>query len=244
MIPSLPLTLGEYRVTVVVCGGTYTASRLVPALARPDMHLGDLMINVREQVAQLAATVKHEQYPAYYDQTRGGRIYLSARSGGPDPNANAGGPSSVSAPISPPVRLDPCASAEAHWRSTEAIGTVAAYTDHLARFTTCAFASLAKARVDALNAGSRASLEPVRTSGFLFVDSDRRYLMQDELRKLSKDQMRIARNEIYARKGRYFRDQELAKYFGQFPWYKPYAWEVPLNAFEQANVELIQKLEQ
>ncbi|MGP0091831.1 MAG: caspase family protein [Xanthobacteraceae bacterium] len=217
---------------------------LVPALGRPDMHLGDVMINVRERVAQLAATVRHEQYPAYYDQTRGGRIYLSARSGGPDPNTNTGGPPPLQVPTAPPQRVDPCASAEAHWRSTEAIGTVAAYTDHLERFPTCAFAGLARARIEALNASARAALEPPRPSGFLFVDSDRRYLTQDEVRRLTPAQRRIARNEIYARRGRYFRDQELANYFAQFQWYKPNSWEVPLNTFEKANVELIQKLEQ
>src|SRR5439155_7227300 len=49
---------------------------------------------------------------------------------------------------SPPV--DPCAASEAHWKAAEAIGTTAAYEDHLARFPTCAFANLAKAHLDDL----------------------------------------------------------------------------------------------
>ena len=84
---------------------------------------------------------------------------------------------------------------------------------------------------------------PVAATGFLFPDSDRRNLTRAELGRLSTDQLRIARNEIYARKGRYFKDQQLAAYFARMPWYKPYAWDVSLSAVEQANVTLIQSLE-
>ena len=53
-------------------------------LKRPELHLGDLAVEVRERVAELAlkatdergAPAPHEQTPAYYDQTLGGRIYL------------------------------------------------------------------------------------------------------------------------------------------------------------------------
>jgi uncharacterized caspase-like protein len=59
------------------------------------------------------------------------------------------GPVSVTV-TAPAPQADPCASAEAHWKASEAIGTVAAYEDHVARFSTCAFASLARARIDGL----------------------------------------------------------------------------------------------
>lgn len=52
---------------------------LVPALGRTDAHLGDIVVDMREEVAKLAATVNHQQFPAYYDQTRGGRVYLAPR---------------------------------------------------------------------------------------------------------------------------------------------------------------------
>jgi hypothetical protein len=45
---------------------------------------------------------------------------------------------------------DPCADAGEHWKSAEAIGTLVAYEDHLARFPSCAFAGLAKARIEGL----------------------------------------------------------------------------------------------
>jgi uncharacterized caspase-like protein len=53
-------------------------------------------------------------------------------------------------PGAAPAAVDPCAAAGDHWRSAEAIGTVDAYQDHLARFPDCAFASLAKARLEGL----------------------------------------------------------------------------------------------
>lgn len=58
----------------------------VEQLKRPELHLGDLAVEVRERVAALALTASdgagqpapHEQTPAYYDQTLGGRIFLWA----------------------------------------------------------------------------------------------------------------------------------------------------------------------
>jgi hypothetical protein len=79
--------------------------------------------------------------------------------------------------------------------------------------------------------------------GYIFANSDRVRLTPDMLRGLTRDQLRLARNEIYARRGRFFRDQQLAAYFSRFEWYKPYAWDVPLNPIEQANVNLITSME-
>lgn len=83
----------------------------------------------------------------------------------------------------------------------------------------------------------------VPSQDFIFPDSDRVRLTRDMVARLSPAQLRIARNEIYARRGRYFRDPALAAYFGRFNWYRPYTWDVPLNATEQANVSLIASFE-
>jgi hypothetical protein len=45
---------------------------------------------------------------------------------------------------------DPCAAAESHWKSVEAIGSARAYEDHLAKFPNCPFAELAKVRIESL----------------------------------------------------------------------------------------------
>ncbi|MFN3659441.1 MAG: S41 family peptidase [Pseudolabrys sp.] len=49
-----------------------------------------------------------------------------------------------------PTLASNCARAEIHWKSAEQIKTLAVYEDHLARFATCDFATLARARINAL----------------------------------------------------------------------------------------------
>jgi uncharacterized caspase-like protein len=50
---------------------------LVPTLAKPGLHLGDLALEVREEVSRIASSIGHTQHPAYYDETIGGRAYLA-----------------------------------------------------------------------------------------------------------------------------------------------------------------------
>lgn len=80
-------------------------------------------------------------------------------------------------------------------------------------------------------------------AGFLFVDSDRRLLTPQDLKGLSKAELRNARNEIYARRGRKFVRKEVSNYFKQFDWYRPQFGEVELTFLEAQNVALIQKFE-
>jgi lysozyme family protein len=79
---------------------------------------------------------------------------------------------------------------------------------------------------------------------FIFADSSHQYLAREELQGLSPEQLVIARNEIFARKGRYFKEDALRDYFSQFSWYQPHTWDVTLSPVEQGNVELIQSVEQ
>ncbi|WP_213742409.1 YARHG domain-containing protein [Bradyrhizobium sp. dw_411] len=83
----------------------------------------------------------------------------------------------------------------------------------------------------------------VAQSGFIFPDSDRRALTPDDLNPLSKDDLRVARNEILARKGRYFTSPDLKARFGQYSWYTPNTWDPPLNGIELANIASIERAE-
>ncbi len=89
------------------------------------------------------------------------------------------------------------------------------------------------------NAAPSKSADPITRSDFIFSDSDSRLLTSDDLRRLSKDDLRIARNEIFARRGRYFSSPDLTQRFSKFAWYVPRTWEPQLNAVEQANVALL-----
>ncbi|CUT12868.1 Bll4091 protein [Bradyrhizobium sp.] len=80
-------------------------------------------------------------------------------------------------------------------------------------------------------------------SDFLFPDSDSRLLADGDLKTLSKEELRLARNEIFARRGRYFNSPELTARFSKFSWYVPRTWDPPLNAIEKANVALIDRYE-
>jgi hypothetical protein len=60
------------------------------------------------------------------------------------------GQGEMKVPLATAPITSPCGSAETHWRSAEAIGTLAAFQDHIARYPTCAFAGLAKAKIHAL----------------------------------------------------------------------------------------------
>jgi hypothetical protein len=93
------------------------------------------------------------------------------------------------------------------------------------------------------NAVPSKSVDPMTRSDFIFPDSDSRLLTSDELRRLSKEDLRIARNEIFARRGRYFNSPDLTQRFSKFAWYAPRTWDPQLNATEQANVTLLENVQ-
>ncbi len=93
------------------------------------------------------------------------------------------------------------------------------------------------------------SLTYYDADGYVIPDSGIRYLTKGELANLSKKQLGIARNEIYARHGRAFKIKEFSDYFKSKSWYKEnpkynYSNEaVNLNEIELKNVYLILSLE-
>ncbi|PFO85724.1 MULTISPECIES: TcaA 3rd/4th domain-containing protein [Bacillus cereus group] len=92
------------------------------------------------------------------------------------------------------------------------------------------------------------SSPPVTTryvyNGFFFPDSHIRRLTSVELNLLTKEQLRIARNEIYARHGHIFQTKDMQAYFLKQSWYRenPY-YKGELNDIEAYNVEFIKSKE-
>jgi len=79
---------------------------------------------------------------------------------------------------------------------------------------------------------------------FLFWDSDRRYLTESEVVNLDSLALQLAINEIYARHGRIWKDENWNSYFLSKSWYKPLYDENEFdisvfNDFEKKNVELL-----
>lgn len=81
-------------------------------------------------------------------------------------------------------------------------------------------------------------------NGFIFPDSDIRKLTSSDLTYLSKEQLKIARNEIYARHGHMFQTKDMQAYFSKQSWYRenPY-FTGTLTDIETYNVELIKSRE-
>jgi len=79
---------------------------------------------------------------------------------------------------------------------------------------------------------------------YILPGSDTYYLNESDLSGMSKMELRIARNEIFARYGYIFNSQTLQNYFDQQEWYWPNpSYDGNLNDVETHNVDLIKSLE-
>jgi hypothetical protein len=76
-----------------------------------------------------------------------------------------------------------------------------------------------------------------------FADSSTRLIAPSEIASRGPSTLKVARNEIFARKGRRFKDPWLRDWFSRYAWYRPRYDEVPLNPIEQRNVALIRQAE-
>lgn len=83
---------------------------------------------------------------------------------------------------------------------------------------------------------------------YILPDSDRKYYTTAELDALSMEELRYARNEIYAKHGLIFEDWDLKNYFLQKSWYNgsnsiKYFDDSCFNEYERANLQLIIEME-
>lgn len=82
------------------------------------------------------------------------------------------------------------------------------------------------------------------TGSYILEGSDTRYISSDELLYLSENELCLARNEIYARHGRVFEDDDIRNYFLSQSWYNgtiaPEDFrEDMLSEVEKHNIEKI-----
>lgn len=89
-----------------------------------------------------------------------------------------------------------------------------------------------------------------KSSVYVLPGSDSRYYSASELNDLSNYELYLARNEIFARHGREFKNQDLRDYFGSMSWYAPrYSGEEfdamdLLNDYEKKNADTMLSIEQ
>ncbi|EGT3709106.1 TPA: YARHG domain-containing protein [Clostridioides difficile] len=85
------------------------------------------------------------------------------------------------------------------------------------------------------------------TEEYIISDSNSRYLTEDELNSYNKSDLALIRNEIFARYGYIFQNEEYRNYFSKKSWYSPKegisAETSILSEVEKSNVELIKDLE-
>lgn len=82
-------------------------------------------------------------------------------------------------------------------------------------------------------------------NSYIFSNSASSYLSQSDVDSLSDNELNLALNEIYARRGRIFKDDSIASYFDSKSWYEPkysadeFSQNVTFNSYEQANIQLM-----
>lgn len=101
-----------------------------------------------------------------------------------------------------------------------------------------------------LGNGSSVTPTPANVSDadYILPNSSVQALTDDDLKGLSKEELHLARNEIYARYGRQFNDASLQEYFNTKSWYVaipklPVGTDPTLSKLEFANIDLIKAYE-
>lgn len=70
--------------------------------------------------------------------------------------------------------------------------------------------------------------------GFIFPDSDREEIPDEKIKALSDEELRMAINEIWARHGYIFRNQDILDYYRQFDWYEE---KIPADEWDKNGQE-------
>jgi TPR repeat protein len=166
---------------------------LLPALTKPGIDLSGLAFEVREEVARLAntATPPHDQRPAYYDETIGGRVYLAGLPAGNDVR-----PTPPQGPA-----IDPAAQAWAAVKDTTSIPALEAF---IRRYPDGFYVDLARVRIEELKPASGVPAQPHGPGGLPKGDSEaaRLYKLAAEY-KLAADQGNAS---AQAKLGVFYRD--------------------------------------
>lgn len=116
--------------------------------------------------------------------------------------------------------------------------------EHRDAFNKSEFSAELLAYLTANGRGEEAFSEPI-------FDSEKKVYSKEELEKLSDVMCKIFRNEIYARHGMIFGDEDLNQLYGAFSWYKGTIGlrefeaqaELPFNETEYANISNVVAVE-
>lgn len=87
-------------------------------------------------------------------------------------------------------------------------------------------------------------VQPDYSSSYGYA-AGQRVLSESELQAFSQEELRILRNEVYARHGHIFKSQDLTSYFSRFDWYHPDTNDAfdRLSEMEKNNILIIKEVE-
>lgn len=95
----------------------------------------------------------------------------------------------------------------------------------------------------------KGEIDATANTDYILPESDCRMYTRAELEELSTWELYLARNEVFARHGRQFKNEDLASYFSSQSWYNGEhspddfdGWFSP-NEYEKANMDLILEIE-
>ncbi len=98
---------------------------------------------------------------------------------------------------------------------------------------------------EAVEVSSNETSQTQSSGDYLFSNSNSSYISEAEVSALDRENLNLALNEIYARRGRIFKDATLSAYFNSKSWYTPlytsdeFSQNVTFNKYEQANLQLM-----
>ena len=101
---------------------------------------------------------------------------------------------------------------------------------------------------DVASSANKTDIDDINSPNYyIFSESGSKKLLDSDVSIITKENLTLARNEIYARHGFVFKDERFKSYFTNKSWYKPNPnfkdSDEKLNNVEIYNVELISKYE-
>jgi uncharacterized caspase-like protein len=227
------------------------ATSLAKRLTQADLPLQLLGGTVRDDVLASTGGV---QRPFVSASITGTPVYLVPRSAAPVSQA----PAQVAASVDE-ATLDALA-----WQGALGANSADAFVEYKSQFPKGRFVRLADQNITRINQTAPAPSRlprnqvqaqpvdrPVQQSSsgrppppaLIFPSSSTRLVTFGQLAGMSLPQLRLARNEIFARNGFDFASPDLKSYFERFDWYQARTTDIQLNPIEKRNIGLFQEAE-
>jgi hypothetical protein len=113
-------------------------------MKQPGVRIEDIVREVQDAVEQLAKTVKHDQRPALYNESRGNFYFYGAQAG----QQNA---------VTPPASNNPDQREDNYWNDVKAAGNTEAFDAYLKKYPNGNYVALANANINRLKKSEGAS---------------------------------------------------------------------------------------